>query len=135
MWRRETGDRGGGRVRVLVESANPALRVSEFRRYRDAGLDVTLCGGPVGDERCPLVEGDGCPSAKDADVVLFGLDDRSGILAAHRARHPSVPVVVERRPDDDVTPVPDGCSVLPFPSSVEEQVALLHRSARRRPHP
>jgi len=116
-------------VRVLVESASPALAVSDFRRYRDAGLDVTLCGGPVGDERCPLAEGGDCTSARDADVVLFGLDGRDDILAAHRAQHPSIPVVAEVRRGD---PAPDGCTVLAFPSSVDEQVRILRRSARRR---
>ena len=128
MWRRNAGERGGGHVRVLVENASTALEYADFRRYRDAGLDVTLCGGPVDDGRCPLVDGLDCDAAHDADVVLFGLDHRQDILAAHRAQHPSSPVVVERRRDDE-RPVPEGCEVLPFPSSVEEQIRVLHRSA------
>jgi hypothetical protein len=130
MWRRDVGVGGGdGRVRVLVESADPTLRIAEFRRYRDAGLDVTLCGGPVGDERCPLVDGGECPSADSADVVLFGLDAGGDVLAAHRAQHPSLPVVAEVRRD---RPVPDGCTALPFPSSIDEQIRVLRRTARRR---
>jgi hypothetical protein len=128
---RKIGDRGSDHVKVVVETTDEALAVSDFRRYRDAGLDVTVCGGPVGGERCPLVEGGRCAPAGQADVVLFGLGVRGDILAAHRARHPSVPVVVEVRRDGDRPPDVDGCTVLPFPSSVDEQVRVLHRAARR----
>jgi hypothetical protein len=132
---RNVGDRASDHVRVVVETTDEALAVSDFRRYRDAGLDVTVCGGPVGDERCPLVEGGECASAGQADVVLFGLGVRGDILAAHRARHPAVPVVVEVRRDDDSPPDADGCTVLRFPSSVDEQIRVLHRAARRFEHP
>jgi hypothetical protein len=129
--RRNVGDHGHDQVRVVVETTDEALALSDFRRYRDAGLDVTVCGGPVGDERCPLVEGGGCAPAGQADVVLFGLGVPGDILAAHRAQHPSVPVVVEVRRDDAPPADVDGCTVLPFPSSVDEQIRVLHRAARR----
>jgi hypothetical protein len=134
MQRRNVGEGGSARVKVVVETTDEALAVSDFRCYRDAGLDVTVCGGPVGDERCPLVEGGECAPAGQADVVLFGLGVRGDILAAHRAQHPSVPVVLEVRRDDDAPPDVDGCTVLRFPSSVDEQIRVLHRAARRFEH-
>jgi hypothetical protein len=134
MQQRNVGDRGSDHVRVVIETTDDALAVSDFRRYRDAGLDVTVCGGPVGDERCPLVEGRSCAPAGQADVVLFGLGVGGDILAAHRAQHPSVPVVVEIRRDDAAPPDVDGCTVLPFPSSIDEQIRVLHRAARRFEH-
>ena len=130
MQQRNAGDNVSDHVKVVVETTDEALVLSDFRRYRDAGLDVTVCG-TVGDERCPLVEGDGCAPAGQADVVLFGLGVRGDILAAHRLQHPSVPVVVEVRRDDDRPPDVEGCTVLPFPSSVDEQIRVLHRAARR----
>jgi hypothetical protein len=46
-----------------------------------------------------------------------------------------VPVVAEVRRDDTARePLPEGCTVLAFPSSVDEQIRVLRRSARRRPH-
>lgn len=104
MQRRDVGDHGHHGVKVLVETTDEALASSDFRRYRDAGLDVTVCSAPVGDERCPLVEGDGCAPAGQADVVLFGL----GV---------------------------GGCTVLPFPSSIDEQIRVLRRAACRFEHP
>lgn len=38
----------GPRPRLLIEDARPALRVSDFTAFRDAGFDVACCSGPGG---------------------------------------------------------------------------------------
>lgn len=124
MWQRVI-DEWDARIRVLVENASPALRFADFGRYRDAGLDVRLCSGPedAGDV-CPLLAGERCPYAERADVVLFGFGAPSPILRALRDRHPSIPVVVEVPRGEDAD-LPAGCTALPSPASVDEQVRVL----------
>jgi hypothetical protein len=121
----------GRRPRLLIEDGHPALAISDFSLFRDAGFDVAFCSGP-GDEpgACPLLRGQQCPLVAGADVVLHGLDPAVGIAAAIRRQRPELPVVVEqRRPEaGSAGTVPAGCVPLGYPCSVSGQVDALLRA-------
>ena len=121
----------GRHPRLLIEDSHPALAISDFSLFRDAGFDVAFCSGP-GDEpgACPLLRGQRCPLVAEADVVLHGLDPALGIAAAIRRQHPELPVVVEqRRPEPGgASAVPAGCVPLGYPCSVSGQVDALLRT-------
>jgi len=86
--------RPGRRPRVLVEDAHPALAISDFSRFEQAGFDVAHCSGPaVAGWDCPVLRGQRCALLGGADVVLHGLDPRFGIAAAIRRSHPGLPVI------------------------------------------
>lgn len=126
----------GRRPRLLVEDDRPALAVSDFSLFRDAGLDVAFCSGPGDDPgACPLLRGQRCALVDRADVVLHGLSPGLGIAAAIRRQRPELPVVVEqhRRPDGTADPVPAGCLPLRYPCSVRGQAdAVLRAEAAAR---
>ena len=117
----------GRHPRLLIEDSHPALAISDFSLFRDAGFDVAFCSGP-GDEpgACPLLRGQPCPLVAEADVVLHGLDPALGIAAAIRRQHPELPVVVEQA--GDAVAVPAGCVPLGYPCSVSGQVDALLRA-------
>ena len=121
----------GRHPRLLIEDGHPALAISDFSLFRDAGFDVAFCSGP-GDEpgACPLLRGQRCPLVAEADVVLHGLDQALGIAAAIRRQHPELPVVVEqRRPEaGSAGAVPAGCVPLGYPCSVSGQVDAVARA-------
>lgn len=121
------------RPRLLIEDPDPALRVADFHRFTEAGLDVALCSGPDHDERCPLVEHGDCPLAAAADVILMGWDlggSREDIASALHRHHPDLPVIakVHRHGPDDA---PDGCVPLPTPMSVDGQIRAVWRAVER----
>ena len=100
----------GSRPRVLIEDSHPALEISDFTAFRDAGFDVAYCSGPAAGEAggeaagrgsCPLLCGADCEVLADADVVLHGLDPAAGVAADIRWWHPELPVVVKT---DDAAP-------------------------------
>lgn len=126
----------GRRPRLLVEDDRPALAISDFSLFRDAGLDVAFCSGPGDDPgACPLLRGQRCALVDRADVVLHGLSSGLGIAAAIRRQHPELPVVVEqqRRQDGTADPVPAGCVPLRYPCSVRGQAdAVLRAEAAAR---
>jgi hypothetical protein len=123
---------GAPRLHVLLENAHPALAVSDFAAFAEAGLDVSLCAGPVASaDDCPLARGEDCPVAAGADVILFELGtSRSGpaVLEAHGRHHPGTPVLV---PVPRTAPVdlPTGCRPLPWPPSVGGHINVLRRAA------
>ena len=120
------------RSRLLVEDDRPALAISDFSLFHDAGLDVAFCSGPGDDPgACPLLSGQRCALVDRADVVLHGLSLGLGIATAIRRQRPELPVVVEqaRLPDGTAEPVPDGCLPLPYPCSVRGQADVLLRAA------
>jgi hypothetical protein len=85
--------------RLLVESSEAGLAIADLDTFCSAGFEVTVCAGPeVTAGECPVVRGEVCVLAADADVVLFDLDSdphtRSAVLAALRASRPELPVVV-----------------------------------------
>lgn len=118
----------GHRPRVLIEDDHPALAVSDFSLFQQAGFDVAFCSGPGPDPAaCPLRRGEGCPAVGGADAVLHNLDPGLGIAAGIRSRFPGLPVIVAqcRRPDGSLPPVPPGCTPLAYPCSVKGQIAAL----------
>jgi len=121
----------GRHPRLLIEDSHPALAISDFSLFRDAGFDVAFCSGP-GDEpgACPLLRGQQCPLVAEADVVLHGLDPALGIAAAIRRTHPELPVVVEQRHPEagSADAVPAGCVPLCYPCSVSGQVDAVGRA-------
>jgi hypothetical protein len=119
-----------GRPRVLIEDDHQALAISDFSLFEQAGLDIAYCSGPGGDSpACPLLRGERCPVLARAQAVLHGLDPGLGIAAAIRRQYPGLPVVVEqhRRPGGDLPPAPEGCTPLPYPSSVGGQIGAVWR--------
>ena len=124
------------RPRVLVEDDRPALAVSDFSKFQEAGFDVAFCSGPGrARESCPLLRGQECDVLARADAVLHGLDGGLGIAAAIRLRHPDIPVLAEQRRDaaGNLEPVPEGCVPLAFACSVHGQVDALRQALARRP--
>jgi hypothetical protein len=117
--------------RLLVESSQPGLDISDFDAFRCAGFEVTVCGGPVSDAReCPVVRGESCPLMSEADVVLFDLDSdpprRSEVLAAMRATRPDLQFVV--RSADPAAEAARGCPTIRPTASVNGQVSALHKA-------
>ena len=124
-------DLAGRRPRLLIEDGRPALAISDFSLFQEAGFDVAFCSGPGSDPRgCPLLRGQPCALADKADVVLHGLDPGLGVAAAVRGRRPDLPVVVEQAPQRDgaIGPVPAGCVPLGYPCSVRGQIDTLLRA-------
>lgn len=128
--------RAGQRPRILIEDDQPALAISDFSLFEQAGFDVAYCSGPDHDlTGCPLLRGQQCPVLAGADAVLHGLDPALGIAAAIHRQHPGTPVVVKRRrrADDSVQPIPEGCTPLAYHCSVKGQIDALWRSLASRP--
>ncbi len=120
----------GHRPRIVVEDSQPALAISDFSLFEQAGFDVAVCSGPgraPGD--CPVLHGRDCAALAGADAVLHHLDPDLGIAAAIRRRYPDTPVVMEvrRRADGSLPPVPEGCVPLAYPCSVKGQIDALWR--------
>jgi len=121
----------GHQRRLLIEDDRPALAISDFSLFHDAGFDVAFCSGPGTDPRaCPLLLGQPCSLVTGADVVLHGLDPALGIAAAIKREHPGLPVVIDSRGEaDGADPVPAGCVRLSYPCSVSGQIDALLRAA------
>ena len=121
----------GHRPRLLIEDDRPALAISDFSLFHDAGFDVAYCSGPGDDpQACPVMHGRPCPLLPGTDVVLHGLDPELGIVAAIRRQYPRLPVIIEQRRDEDGSTgeVPDGCVPLRYASSVSGQAAAVRRA-------
>jgi hypothetical protein len=130
--------------RLLVESPDPGLAISNFDAFRDAGFEVTVCGGPAVDAgECPVVRGEPCPLMARADVVLFDVDGdpprrsevlaarRSEVLAAMRANRPGLPIVVMSAAP--ATETASGCATTRPTTSVGGQVAALRKAVLQWP--
>ena len=127
--------RPGRRPRVLIEDAHPALAVSDFSLFQDAGFDVAYCSGPERvPEECPLLGGGSCPVLAGADAVLHRLDPGLGIAVRIRRQYPDAVVVAEqrRRLDGTVGPAAEGCEPLAPHASVKGQIDALRRALARR---
>ena len=60
----------GQRPRLLIEDDRPALAISDFSVFRDAGLDVAFCSGPGDDPgSCPLLRGQRCALVDRAELA------------------------------------------------------------------
>lgn len=118
-----------GNLHLLVETDDPALVLSDFSRFAEAGFVVALCTGPgrsVGPDdgdlprptRCPLVRQGRCELVRRADVVLHDLEAGLGIADRISERYPSKPVV---------------CTDVCHPVPVEQQIRRLRAAACRLP--
>jgi hypothetical protein len=112
---------GHRRPRLLIEDDHPALEISDFAAFRDAGFDVAFCSGPGGaPASCPLLGGADCDVLAGADVVLHGLE--GGLAANIRWWHPEVQVIVKGGT------TAGGCSAVPACCSVKGQVDAVRRA-------
>jgi hypothetical protein len=144
--RTAVSDRFGPPWRLLVESPDPGMAISNFDAFCDAGFDVTVCGGPAaGAGECPVVRGQPCPLMSQADIVLFDLDrdpprrsemlaaSRLGVLAAMRAGRPELPIVaMSAAPEAETT---SGCATIRPTTSVDGQVSALQKAVLQWPRP
>ncbi|MDQ1490461.1 MAG: hypothetical protein QOJ23_2975 [Actinomycetota bacterium] len=123
------------RVRVLIEEPSAALRLSGFRLFEEAGLDVAVCPGPDDREPCPLVLQGECPLALGADVVVIGSGlhghDRQELAQAWQRHHPDTPVLAEVSMAGAEEPLP-GCRPLLSPSSVQGQISAIWHAVESR---
>ena len=94
----ESEKRPGGPARLLVESDDPAMAVSDFTLFREAGFSVAFCPGKgCSEDRCGLLDGRNCGMVDEADVVLHDLPSAWGVAAALRRYRPDLPIVEIRR--------------------------------------
>ena len=121
---------------MLFEDDDGVYAVSDFTAFSEAGLAVRLCRGPdiEGTRTCPLLQGELCSLASAADVIVFGHGNlRHPLLEELAAAHPSTPMLVRvARDGDDGRELPAGCIPLPWPMSVDGQVAAVRRAATKR---
>jgi hypothetical protein len=113
---------------VVVESDDAALAICDFIAFASAGFDVVVCSGPGEGRHCQAIEGEPCPLAGDADVVLNAIRDpevQRRVAAAVRATSPDVPMVVCTHDDEGL---PEGCVPLVPTSSIAGQTAALRRA-------
>jgi hypothetical protein len=122
------------RPRVLIEDDRPALAISDFSLFQQAGFDIAFCSGPGPDETaCPPLRGELCPALAGADAVLHGLDARLGVAGAIRSVRPGTPVIVRRRREPGgEQAAPDGCVSLAPDCSVPGQIAAVRRALASR---
>ena len=114
------------RPRVLVEGAGGRWRAEAAARA--AGLQLLGCPGPLpGRPRCPVLDGESCPLASGADVIVVSPppgDERwDGLLAGHAEVHPGVAVCLEASRRS----VPDGVAVPMCPSGGAAEVVSFVR--------
>jgi hypothetical protein len=93
------------RPRLLVEA--PAGRWGGEELARSRGFDVMVCPGPPASrpDRCPLLRGEPCPLASEADAVVVALPSHPGTIGeqlchAHRTLHEH-PVTIGTSRDDE----------------------------------
>lgn len=123
------------RPRVLIEDDRPALAISDFSMFQQAGFDIAFCSGPGPDEAaCPALRGEPCPALTGADAVLHGLDERLGVAAVIRRVRPGLPVVVRPgRLDAGGEPsAPAGFVPLAPDCSVPGQIGALRQALASR---
>jgi hypothetical protein len=124
----------GRRFRLVVETDDPALAISDFASFTAAGFDVVCCGGPGNNDPCPVVEGRVCPVVEDSDVVLNqlkGHQTQHAVVDGVHRTSPSVPLVVAMAPDGFEHDLPDGCVSLAPLTSVNGQTFALRRAVVR----
>lgn len=120
-----------GPFRLVVETDDPALVVSDFSCFRQAGFDVVVCHGPDHEHPCPVTIGGVCEAVVQADVVLNALRDagvQRTVVDAVRVMAPAVPMVVNVAPGMSGD-LPDGCVALPRAASVSGQTDAVRRAA------
>jgi hypothetical protein len=131
-WQRAGSPLVGRRPRILIEDDGPALAISDFSEFWQAGFDVAFCSGPGADQAsCPLLHGQQCEVLAGADAVLHGLDPGLGVAASIRCQLPGTPMVIKQRrlADGSVQSVPAGCLPLVPDCSVRGQIEALWMAA------
>lgn len=85
----------GARPRILVEAMSGRWPGEDVAR--EAGFDVRTCRGPSESQSCPMLEGEACPLAEGADMIVVQLPPAAAVtrelIDAHRA-HPGREVLV-----------------------------------------
>jgi GNAT superfamily N-acetyltransferase len=106
--------------RILVES--PRATSVAWSRALEQGVEVVACpgAGSPSSPRCPVLDGDVCPLAADADaIVVWSTGDGARtreLVAAHQRLHPEVPLYVQVAParrGQAVAAVPPGARRVP----------------------
>lgn len=131
MWRSEHD-----RPRVLVEHHDANVGVAIGNLLAAEGYDVATCTGPTDRRSCPVADGVPCPRAREADVVVFGLEvedelDRE-VLVGLKASVAGTPIVVEIPParvplyQQELT----GCVAVPRPMTRETVLNAVERALR-----
>lgn len=86
-------------TRVLVVHHDIDLADQEVDSLRRRGYEVSQCAGPAG-TRCPVLAGDTCVLAEEADVLVYdawATGEPGGaqrLIEGLRELHPDVPVVL-----------------------------------------
>lgn len=127
------------RPRVLVEDPDGAVRWAMTCILERAGYQTQTCAGPT-QQRCRLLEGQGCPLAEGADVIWNHLGSRgaSGAVLEHvLASAPGTPVVVEIPSKVAAGPILDapGVTSVSFPVTPEEVISTVARLIELTPEP
>ena len=127
--------RPGRRPRLLIEDDHPALAVSDFSRFTQAGFDVAYCSGPdAAGQSCPALRGQPCALLAGADVVLHGLGLDRAVASAIGRQHPGAAVLAEQghAEDGSAEPLPDGWLPIAPQCSVPGQIDGARRALARR---
>jgi hypothetical protein len=118
-----------GCPRVLVEARDDERRTTMVTAFEGRHYQVIDCEGPKheGDHLCPVMEGERCPGAAHADVVVCDFDDSDpysrGLPAAvvHELRAgASVIVQVAAPVADRYREELEGCRLLYRPVALQE---------------
>ena len=127
------------RPRILVEV--PGGRWHAEHAATEAGYQVLACPGPRRGPggRCPVLDGEPCPLADDADAIVVSLvmdDTGREILREHRRQHPDIPVCVSsvRRHDLEVG-ADEADAVVPVSRDVAPLIHALDRLTGGPPQP
>jgi hypothetical protein len=124
------------RPRLLVEAPTGRWKGEELARSR--GFDVTVCPGPPASrpDRCPVLRGEPCPLAAEADAVVVAFPTTTGALGeqlcrAHHTVHEH-PVVVSEGAEPDADEVETVSTVM---ESLGIEPYTLPRRHPERPDP
>ncbi len=116
---------------MLIEHPDAAAGLSIASALRFAGYAVTVCPGPLGHGRCPLIGPEGCAPAHDADLVVgcLGYEQAAAadVLRELRTHYPNLPLVVETppEPDGELAQLLADCKELPAPATPEQIVLAV----------
>lgn len=118
------------RPRVLVEGGASSWRAEAAARA--AGVGLRVCPGPLSPlAHCPALEGEPCPLAAGADVILLAGppgSDCAALLEAHAHLHPGIPICIDLAGHGDEPPA--GTVPLPAGVGVDGVVAFLLDAAQ-----
>jgi CheY-like chemotaxis protein len=88
-------------TRVLVVHHDIDLADQEVDSLRRRGYEVTQCAGPIGASAgCPVMFGQTCGLAEDADVLVYDAwasgepDGAKALIEGLRDTHPDTPIVL-----------------------------------------